>query len=109
MKQTLDQVVSKFGQSATSKLASPAVQGQPEDQLRAPFEQLLTDMAGLSGLASKAVVAVGETSLAEKRIRPDYAVTVGGALAGFVELKAPGKGADRESSNPDTTNRSGCV
>jgi hypothetical protein len=37
---------------------------------------------------------VGETALAEQRLRPDYAVTVGGALAGFVELKAPGKGAD---------------
>ena len=26
--------------------------------------------------------------------RPDYAVTVGGALVGFIEIKAPDKGAD---------------
>jgi hypothetical protein len=26
--------------------------------------------------------------------RPDYAVSVHGALAGFIELKAPGKGGD---------------
>ena len=40
------------------------------------------------------VVAVGETSLADLKIRPDYSVTVHSALIGFVELKAPGKGAD---------------
>jgi hypothetical protein len=100
VKQTLKEVVSKFGASAKSKLASASVQGQPEDQLRAPFESLLTDMTELCGLLGKAVVAVGETSLAEWRIRPDYAVTVGGALAGFVELKAPGKGADPRKFKP---------
>ena len=37
---------------------------------------------------------VGETSLADIKTRPDYAVTRGGALSGFIEIKAPGKGAD---------------
>lgn len=37
---------------------------------------------------------VGETSLAEDRTRPDYAVTVQNALVGFIEVKAPGKGAN---------------
>jgi Type ISP C-terminal specificity domain/N-6 DNA Methylase len=41
-----------------------------------------------------AVVAVGESSHRELKTRPDYAVTVQNALVGFVELKAPGKGAD---------------
>jgi hypothetical protein len=94
LKQTLEEVVSRFGESAKSKLASAVVHGEPEDQLRAPFEQLLDDLAGLCGLPVRSVVAVGETALAEDHTRPDYAVTVGGALAGFVELKAPGKGAD---------------
>jgi predicted helicase len=40
------------------------------------------------------VTAVGETSLSDLKIRPDYSVTVHRALVGFVELKAPGKGAD---------------
>ncbi|TAM96706.1 MAG: DNA methyltransferase, partial [Rhodanobacteraceae bacterium] len=40
------------------------------------------------------MVAVGETALADLKIRPDYSVTVRDALVGFVELKAPGKGAD---------------
>ena len=84
--------VSKFGERAKAKLGNPAVSGQPEDQLRAPFEGLLFDMAGLSSIA--AVEAVGESTLADIKTRPDYAVTVRGALVGFVELKAPGKGAD---------------
>lgn len=37
---------------------------------------------------------VGEASLADLKTRPDYAVTVHGALAGFIEVKEPGKGAD---------------
>jgi hypothetical protein len=40
--QALDQIVSCFGQSARAKLGSAAVQGEPEDQLRAPFVQLPT-------------------------------------------------------------------
>ena len=94
MPQTLEQIVSKFGQSARAKLGSASVQGAPEDQLRAPFEHLLLDLAELTGLPRSKVVAVGETRLAEQHIRPDYAVTVHGALAGYVEIKAPGKGAD---------------
>lgn len=46
------------------------------------------------GFPGEAVVAVGESSLAELQTRPDYAVSVRNALVGFVEVKAPGKGAD---------------
>jgi len=91
---TLDSALSAFGASAKQKLSNAAAIGAPEDQLRAPFEQLLADLAGLCNFASGKVVAVGETSLADLKIRPDYSVTVHGALVGFVELKAPGKGAD---------------
>jgi hypothetical protein len=94
LNQTLEQIVSKFGRAAEAKLGSASVQGEPEDQLRAPFEQLLLDLAELAGLPRGKVVAVGETRLAEQHIRPDYAVTVHGALAGYAEIKAPGKGAD---------------
>ena len=40
------------------------------------------------------VVPVGESSLAELKTRPDYAITLNNALVGFIEIKAPGKGAD---------------
>jgi hypothetical protein len=93
-KPTLPEAVTRFGQSAKAKLANPSAVGEPEDQLRAPFEQLLADLAAVLGCAPGSVVAVGESSLAELRTRSDYAVTMHGALVGFVELKAPGKGGD---------------
>ena len=89
---TLASAISAFGAAAKQKLASIAVAGEPEDQLRAPFEQLLADMAELAGIPRKQVSAIGESSLSVLKTRPDYAVTVHTALVGFVELKAPGKG-----------------
>jgi hypothetical protein len=94
MKLTIETAISEFGKAAKAKLANPAATGQPEDQIRAPFEQLLLDIATLSGLASGSVVAVGESSVSDLKTRPDYAVAVQKSLVGFVELKAPGKGSD---------------
>ncbi len=37
---------------------------------------------------------MGESTLSDLKIRPDYAVTVRNSLVGFIELKAPGKGAN---------------
>lgn len=91
---TLDAIVAKFGASAKQKLSNAGAVGAPEDQLRAPFEQLQADLAVYNGFLHGEVVAVGETSLSDLKIRPDYSVTVNSALVGFVELKAPGKGAD---------------
>lgn len=91
---TLAEAISTFGAEAKAKLSNPGVTGAPEDQLRGPLEALIRNLAGLAGLEAGGVVAVGETSLADLGTRPDYAVTRGGALIGFVELKAPGKGLD---------------
>ncbi|MBZ5507894.1 MAG: N-6 DNA methylase [Acidobacteriia bacterium] len=54
----------------------------------------MADFAELCNLQKAAVTPVGESSVSELKTRPDYAVTVHNALVGFVELKAPGKGAD---------------
>ena len=94
MKLTIHSAIAAFGAKAKEKLSNPAASGQPEDQLRAPFEHLLSDLAELSMLPRPAVTAVGESSVSDLKTRPDYAVTVHNALVGFVELKAPGKGAD---------------
>src|ERR1017187_4289620 len=94
MKLTIDSAVATFGTKAKEKLSNPAATGQPEDQLRAPFEHLLADLAELARLPKSAVAAVGESSVSDLKTRPDYAITVHNALVGFVELKAPGKGAD---------------
>ncbi len=88
------QAVSAFGKAATARLSSPVATGEPEDQLRGPFENLLQQLAPLCGFKPGTVVAVGESSIADLKTRPDYAITVGGALVGFIELKAPGKGGD---------------
>ena len=90
----LDEAVSQFGAEAKSKLSNPAASGGAEDQLRAPLERLVAALAEIAGLEPGSVVPVGETSLADLRTRPDYAITHNGALIGFLEVKAPGKGAD---------------
>jgi Type ISP C-terminal specificity domain/N-6 DNA Methylase len=88
----IKKAVGEFGASAKAKLA---VSGQqPEDQLRNPVEELFKALAILCDLPAGALVLKGEMSLAEMRTRPDFAVEVQKALIGFIEVKAPGKGAD---------------
>ncbi len=94
MKLTLQSAIATFGASAKAKLVNPGASGEPEEQLRAPFERLLFDLAVLCGFPEAAIGVVGESSISDLKTRPDYAVTVNKALVGFVELKAPGKGAD---------------
>ncbi len=94
MDQIFRSAIATFGADAKAKLKNRAVKGEPEDQLRAPLERLVTDLAEICGLRRAEVAAVGETSLSELKTRPDYAITVRHALIGFIEVKAPGKGAD---------------
>lgn len=79
----------EFAATVTRKSAQ-FVSGEPEEQLRAPFEALIGACGALIG---KSVVCTGEVALADSLGSPDYAVHVDGLLAGYVELKAPGKGA----------------
>lgn len=87
-------VLAAFGSEAKAKLSNIAAKGEPEDQLRAPLERLIVDFAEICGFLSHEIAAVGESSLSELKTRPDYAVTVRQTLVGFIEIKAPGKGAD---------------
>ncbi len=97
---TLADAVSTFGDHAKSKLANPSIKGAPEDQLRAPLEVFVKALAGIGGVSAD-VDLVGEATLSHLALRPDYAVTVGKALVGFIEVKAPGKGADpRKFADP---------
>jgi hypothetical protein len=83
-------LVSVYGATLAPRFATGG--GEPEDLLRGPFETLLDGVARVAGIAD--VVLTGEHHLADERVRPDYAVHVAGALVGFVEVKAPGKGVD---------------
>ena len=99
--QSVASAISAFGASAKAKLSNAAISGQPEDQLRAPLDALFRQFEGICGLASGPLDLVGETSLSDLKIRPDFAVTVNKALVGFIEVKAPGKGSDpRKFADP---------
>jgi hypothetical protein len=91
---SLEAAVSSFGRAAKTKLTAVAAKGGPEDQLRNPFEQLLGDLADLCGLDRNKLTLVGESSIAGLHIRPDFAISYANSLVGFIEVKAPGKGAD---------------
>jgi len=73
---------------ATFALPGPAA---PEDQLKGPVADLLKKSGTEFGLV---VATRTETHLSEHKVRPDLAAYAGGLIAGYVELKAPGLGAD---------------
>jgi Type ISP C-terminal specificity domain/N-6 DNA Methylase len=76
-----------FGHEVGRKLGRG---GQPEDQLRGPLERLLGRLSQHLGLRD--AVAYGEVTLKDLQARPDYAVDVGNARVGYIELKQPGHG-----------------
>lgn len=79
--------VSRFGAAVKPKLQGGI--GGPEDQLRGPLERLFHEVADELGVE---IVLIGEASLASLGVRPDYAVKVAGSTAGYLEVKAPGRG-----------------
>lgn len=89
--------VSVFGAVVMPRLASGV--GEPEDQMRGPLEALLDTVAAAVGVS---FAVVGETSLADLKVRPDYAALVNGAITGYIEVKATGKGADPTRWKPSS-------
>ncbi|QDL70757.1 hypothetical protein DNK48_16575 [Streptomyces malaysiensis subsp. malaysiensis] len=80
--------ISAFGAEVTPKLKGG---GWQEDQLRGPLETLVRAVGARLGFT---ITLTGEVPLVNLRARPDYAVSVDGALVGYIELKKPGRGAD---------------
>jgi hypothetical protein len=80
----------KFADSVTAKMTTLTA-GEPEDQLRGPFEVFMQEVG--QTLALK-IVCAGEVRLPGRMGKPDYAVHVAKLLTGYVELKAPGVGAN---------------
>lgn len=91
---SLSNAIARFAAATTTKLSALSAKGEPEDQIRAPLETLVGDLAELCGVGRRNLVPIGESSIAELKTRPDYAVQRHGALVGYIEVKAPGKGAD---------------
>lgn len=84
--------VSSLGIALKQKLQQPVVTGDPEEQLRTPLDGFLRDAAEALGFVKMNII--GEVKMAEVSSRPDFAVTIGDVLTGFIEVKALGKGAD---------------
>jgi hypothetical protein len=80
----------KFAKAVTAKMTTLTA-GEPEDQLRAPFEVFMQEVGKT---IAREIVCTGETRLAGRLGKPDYAVHATQLLAGYVELKAPGLGAN---------------
>lgn len=84
----LREAVSVFGAECKLKLAGP---GDAEAAIRAPLEALLRTFGTKIGLSA---VFHDEVRDSERRVRPDYGVSVAGAISGYVEVKAPGHTID---------------
>ena len=80
----------QFADDVRSKMTQ-LVRGEPEDQLRNPFETL---MGAVEAALGTTIVCTGEVPLPGRLGRPDFAVHANQLLAGYVELKAPGTGAN---------------
>ncbi len=89
MSYPLTEALKHFADTVSSKSKALAA-GQPEDQLRAPLESFLKEAGEFF---NESIVAKGESKLEGRLGRPDYAVLVNKLLAGYIELKEPGKGA----------------
>lgn len=63
----------------------------PEDQLKPHVAKLIQSMVIPGGAA---ILSRTETHLPDHKVRPDLAFYVGGLISGYIELKAPGLGAD---------------
>jgi len=89
-KNLMHKALQAFADAVKAKMGQ-ITSGEQEDQMRGPFENF---MAGVADALGWKVVCTGETSLPNRLGRPDYAVHLNQLLAGYVELKAPGVGAD---------------
>ena len=79
-----------FANSLQAKFSLPGIVS-PEDQLKAPVEELLKNAGAAFGMN---VESRTEAHLTEHKVRPDIAIYVGKLICGYIELKAPGLGAD---------------
>lgn len=79
-----------FSESVRGKLAIPR-SGEPEDQLRGPLEALFE---AYSRIICREILLTGEPRLKDRVGKPDFAAHDQKQTIGYVEVKAPGKGAD---------------
>ncbi len=79
-----------FAATVTAKMTTLTA-GEPEDQLRGPLETFIQEVGHALG---RKIICTGEIKLAGRIGKPDYAIHANKLLVGYVELKAPGIGAN---------------
>ncbi len=86
----VNEAVSEFGAACKAKLAGP---GDREAAIRSPLEALVSRAGEDLGLT---VTPYDEVRDTERSVRPDYAISVNGAITGYLEAKKPGASIDPE-------------
>ncbi|ONM49578.1 type ISP restriction/modification enzyme [Nocardia donostiensis] len=84
----LSDAVAEFGSACRNKLAGP---GDREAAIRSPLEGLLGAVGSHLEIPAVFHDEVRDTA---RQVRPDYGVSVGGTVIGYIEVKAPGKPID---------------
>lgn len=84
----LTSAVAAFGVACRDRLAGP---GDREAAIRSPLEALLGAAGAQIGVPAAFHDEVRDP---ERQVRPDYGVSVGGAITGYVEVEAPGRPVD---------------
>ena len=84
--------VKSFADQVFDKFAAHA-KGEPEEQLKSPVDTLLRSYGKVR---NKKIVPKGESALENRLGKPDFAVHEDRLPIGYLELKAPGKGANPE-------------
>jgi predicted helicase len=82
--------LSEFADALHAKCTLPGATSL-EDQLKPLVASLIEAFGSASGLT---VQSLTEAHLSQEEVRPDIAFYVNGLVCGYVELKAPGLGAD---------------
>lgn len=94
-------VLESYADALQAKFSLPG-SASPEDQLKADVAELLKGAGDGYGFT---IATRTETHLSDQKVRPDIAVYVNGLVCGYIELKAPGLGADAPKLKSDHNKR----
>ncbi len=90
MQEALGKAIRTFADDVHAKVSGNA-RGEPEAQLSGPVSALIE---ALGKITHQKVVCKAESRLEGRLGIPDFGILLGNALCGYLELKAPGDGAD---------------
>ncbi|SCB30428.1 N-6 DNA Methylase [Bradyrhizobium yuanmingense] len=83
-------ILEAFAEALKAKFSLPG-SASPEDQLKPLVADLMKSAGAAFGFS---IETRTETHLSDHKVRPDIAIYAGGLICGYIELKAPGLGAD---------------